>query len=92
MNSLFQQLQPQSQMRMPLNQGSLPSPRNDLLKQFLNSSNPRELLNSLISKNPQLQTLMQSMNSSGMTPKDFFYTYAKQNGIDPDQFLSSLKN
>ena len=77
-------------MKRAANPGSLS--RNDLLKKFLNSSNPQELLNSLISQNPQLQNLMQSMNSSGMSPKQFFYSYAKQNGIDPDQFLSSLKN
>ena len=73
------------------NQGSSLS-RNDLFKNFLNSSNPKELLNSLISQNPQLQNLMQVMNSSRMTPKQFFYSYAKQKGIDPDQFLSSLRN
>ena len=78
-------------MRGALNQGSSLS-KNDLFKKFLNSSNPKELLNSLISQNPQLQNLMQAMNSSKMTPKQFFYSYAKQNGIDPDQFLSSLKN
>ena len=86
MNNLYQQLKTQT------SRGSLPSRNNDLLKQVLNSSNPNELLNSLISQNPQLHTLMQSMNSSGMTPKQFFYNYAKQNGVDPDQFLSSLKN
>ena len=91
MNSLFQQLYPQTQQKMQTNQGSLPS-RNDLLKQVLNSSNPKELLDSLLKSNPQLQNLMQSMNSSGMTPKQFFYSYAKQNGIDPNQFLNSLKN
>ena len=89
MNSLFQQLNPQTQLR-DRNLGSLPSQRSDLLKQILNSSNPTELLNSLISNNPKMQNVMQLMKSSGMTPKDFFYTYAKQNGIDPDQFLSSM--
>ena len=71
-------------------QGSLPS-KNDLLKKFLNSSNPNELINSMISNNPKLQSVMQLMNSSGMTPKQFFYNYAQQNGINPDEFLNSLK-
>ena len=74
------------------NLGSLPSRNNDLLKTILNSSNPKELLNSLISNNPQMKNLVQAMQSSGMTPKDYFYTFAKQKGVDPDQFLSSLKN
>jgi hypothetical protein len=34
---------------------------------------------------------MQLMNSSGMTPKNFFYQYARQNGINPDDFLNYLK-
>lgn len=78
---------------MQQNLGSLPSQRsNDLLKSILNSSNPKELLNSLISNNPQMKSLVQAMQSSGMTPKDYFYTFAKQKGVDPDQFLSSIKN
>ena len=88
MNNLFQQLNNQSQ----LNQRSLPLRNNsDLLRKFPNSSNPNELLNSLISNNPQMQNLMQVMRSSNMTPKQFFYNYAQQNGINPDDFLNSLK-
>lgn len=92
MNKLFQQLNRRPQMSLNNNQlqGSLPS-KNDLLKKFLNSSNPNELINSMISNNPKLQSVMQLMNSSGMTPKQFFYNYAQQNGINPDQFLNSLK-
>ena len=64
---------------------------NDLLKQLFNSSNPNELLNNLISNNPQLKNLLSAQKSSGMTPKQFFYQYAQQNGINPDQFIDSLK-
>ena len=62
------------------------------MRQFLNSSNPKEFLNNLISKNPQMQNVYQMLQSSSMTPKQFFYNYAQQNGIDPDQFINSLKN
>ena len=72
--------------------GSLPSSNNDLLKSIFNSSNPKELLNSLISSNPQAKNVMNLLQSSGMTPKQFFYNYAQQNGIDPDQFINSLKS
>ena len=82
MNNLYQQLN-----RLQQNQASLPSRNNDLLKKILNSSNPNELLNNMISSNPKLQSVMQLMNSSGMTPKQFFYTYAQQQGINPDEFL-----
>ena len=65
---------------------------NDLFKQLLNSSNPSEFLNSLISSNPKMQSAIQLMQSSKMTPKDFFFNYAKQQGIDPEQFINSLKS
>ena len=64
---------------------------NNLLQNFLNSSNPKEFLNNLISNNPNLKNVMNMLNTSGMSPKQFFYQYAQNNGIDPDQFLNSLK-
>ena len=90
MNTLYQQLN-QTQQQMPIGQKSSQLKNNDVFKKILNSSNPKELLNSMISSNPNLQLLMQSMNSSGMTPKQFFYTYAQQKGVDPEQFINSLK-
>jgi hypothetical protein len=76
------------------NQGAIPSQRNkqSLFQQFLNSSNPNEFLQNLISNNPKMQNVYNLMQSSGMSPKDFFYNYAQQNGVDPDQFLNSLKS
>ena len=88
MNNLYQQL---NQNQQNSQKSFIPNQKNDLLKQLLNNSNPSELLNSLISNNPKLQGVMNLMQSSKMTPKDFFYFYAKQKGINPDQFLSSLK-
>lgn len=60
------------------------------IKTLLNSSNPSELVQNLISQNPQLQNVMQLMQSSGRTPKEFFYQYAQQKGINPDEFINSL--
>ena len=71
--------------------GLLPS-KNNLLQKFLNSSNPTELINSMISNNPKMKNVIDLFQSSGMSPKQFFYYYAQQNGINPDQFLNSLQN
>ena len=84
MNNLFQQLNQQQQINLPSSQN------NNLLKQLLSSSNPNEFLNSMISNNPQMQNLLKQMQSSGMSPKQFFYNYANQQGINPDQFLNNL--
>lgn len=76
---------------MQINNSKLPiSKSNFSLKSLLNSSNPEELVKNMISQNPQLNNVMQLMQSSGKTPKDFFYQFAKTKGVNPDQFLNSL--
>lgn len=66
------------------------SKSNFSLKSLLNSSNPNELVQKIISQNPQLNNVMQLMQGSGKTPKDFFYQFAQSKGVNPDQFLNSL--
>ena len=58
----------------------------------MNSSNPMELIQSISNQNPALRNVMSLFNSSGMSPKQFFYNYANSRGINPDQFINSLIN
>ena len=69
----------------------LQSKNKALLQNFLKSSNPTQMLQNMIQSNPKMQNIMQLFNSSGMTPKQFFYQYAEQQGINPDEFLNSLR-
>lgn len=43
-------------------------------------------------KNPKLNNVMNLLQCSNMSPKQFFYHYAQQNGVNPDQFLNSMNN
>jgi hypothetical protein len=49
------------------------------------------MIQNMILSNPKLQSVMQLFQNSKLTPKQFFYQYAHQNGVDPDQFINSLK-
>ena len=93
MNSLYQQLQSQpnlNQSRLP--QQKLPIQKNNnLLQKFLSSSNPEQIIQNMISNNPKMNNVMQLMQTSRMSPKQFFYYYAQQNGVDPDQFINSMQ-
>ena len=87
MNSLFQQL---NKGQISLNNSpKLPSSISNLKNLF--NSNPQSFIQNMIAKNPQLKNTIDMLNASKMSPKDFFYQYAKQNGVDPDQFIDSLK-
>ena len=53
------------------------------------SNNPQMMLYNLLSQNPRTSQLM---NMFGGDPKTAFYNLARQKGIDPDQFVSMIKN
>ena len=45
----------------------------------------------MVSNNPKMQNVMQIFQQSKLTPKQFFYQYAQQQGINPDDFINSMK-
>ena len=55
-----------------------------------NSGNPQQIINNLITKNPQINNLINQYG--GGDPKTAFYEYARFTGQDPNQVLSALKN
>lgn len=87
MNNLYQQLQ-QTQPNQRL---SIQQQKPNLLKQFLSSSNPQEFIQNMVMNNPKMQNVMQLFQNSNMSPKQFFYQYAKTKGVDPDQFINSIQ-
>ena len=58
---------------------------NNLLQimQMINPNmNPNQIMQQMISQNPQLQTILNQAQQSGMTPQQFAMQYAKQNNIN----------
>ena len=85
MNELFQELQQQQ------TQQQVSNPQRELIQAFKNSSNPSDFIQNLIMQNPQMRSVFEMFQKSGMTPKQFFYQYAQQNGLDPNLALNSLR-
>ena len=59
---------------------------NSLYQQMQNQTVQNNIMN-----NPQLQQVMNMVKASRMTPKEYFYSLAKQKGIDPNQILNMFK-
>ena len=53
------------------------------------SNNPQMMMYNLLSQNPRMSQLL---NMFGGDPKTAFYNLARQKGVDPDQFISTIKN
>ena len=62
-----------------------------MIQQLNNSNNPMQLLQNMASQTPQGRAIIQAYQTSGMSPKQFFYNYAQQKGVDPNQILNSLQ-
>ena len=63
---------------------------NLIMQMMTNGHNPNQVVEQIISKNPQAQILFNQMKQSGMSIKDFTLQFARQNNINIDQILNTL--
>ena len=76
----------------PLN--SQPSEQNsifNIINAIRTAQNPQSMLNNMLTTNPQLQAVMNYVNSQGGDAKQAFYNLAQQRGVDPQTILDQLK-
>ena len=59
-------------------------------QEIMKSGNPMGVLQNIAKSNPTLQNVFLAWQASKMSPRDFFYQYAAEKGVNADQFLQSL--
>ena len=63
----------------------------DLIMRIMtNGQNPNQVIEQLISNNPQAKVLFTQMKQNNMSIKDFTLQYAKQNNINIETILNTL--
>ena len=80
MTSLYQQLNPQ---------GSLPNNVMNMIRTFRNMKNPQAMLQQMLQKNPQINSLIQAANGN---PEKAFRDLAKQMNVDAEQIIQAMRN
>ena len=64
---------------------------NNIINFILQSAgNPQQVIQQMIAQNPNAQILMNQMQQSGMSMRDFTLQYAKQNNINLQPILQQL--
>ena len=63
---------------------------NNILQMLSINQNPNQIIQQMISQNPQAQILFNQMQQSGMSVKDFTLQYARQNNINIQPILNTL--
>jgi len=79
MNQLYKQLNPTN---------SLPNNVMDMIKTFRNMKNPQLMIQQMLQKNPQVNSLIQAANGN---PEKAFRDLAKQMNVDAEQIIQALK-
>lgn len=64
---------------------------NNIINLILQSAgNPQQVVQQMINQNPQAKILMNQMQQSGMSMRDFTLQYARQNNINLQPILQQL--
>ena len=62
-----------------------------LLSQMLGMGNdPQQIIQNLISQNPNVQIILNQMKTSGLSPQQYVMQYARQNNINIQPMLNML--
>lgn len=87
MTKLYQQLN-QSQLSRNNTNGGL----QQIINMVSHSNNPMQLIQTMAQSNPQLQSILNLIQTSQKSPKDLFFEMAQQRGVDPQQILQILQH
>lgn len=62
-----------------------------MIMQMMNSgTNPQQLMQQIVSQNPQLQVMLNQAQQSGMSPRDYALQFAKQNNINIQPYINAM--
>lgn len=78
-NPMLQKLRPTNQAQTS----------NNMLAMLQNANNPQQLINNILTNNPQLTTLINQYGNGD--PKAAFYEYARRTGQNPQQVLNMIQ-
>ena len=62
-----------------------------VLMQMMSGGNPQQMLQNMLQQNPQFNAILNQQKQSGLSMEQYARQYAKQNNINIDQMINSLK-
>ena len=66
------------------------SPMEVLMQMITMGNNPQKITEQMLYQNPQVRTVFNQMQQSGLTPQQFVFQYAKQNNINIQPLINML--
>lgn len=66
------------------------NPMETLMQMISMGNNPQKITEQILYQNPQVRTVFNQMQQSGLTPQQFVFQYAKQNNINIQPLINML--
>ena len=63
----------------------------EIMATIKNANNPQAMFNQMMGNNPQMKQVMDYVNQNGGNAEKAFYSYAQQQGINPNEIINMLK-
>ena len=71
---------------------NIPNNPYNLFSQIIGmGNNPQQIFQNMINNNPQLQVVLNQMQQSGLSPKEYALQFAKQNNININPMIEMLQ-
>lgn len=61
------------------------------MQMLMSGMNPNQIMQNVLQSNPQAQVILNQMQQSGMTPRQYVMQLAKQNNINLNPMINMLK-
>ena len=62
-----------------------------LMQMMANGGNPQQILQNMMQNNPRMRAILNQARNSGMSMEQYARQYAKQNNIDIDSMMNTMR-
>ena len=69
----------------------MPMNPQQVIQMLFQGGNPQQMMQSMMQQNPQMRAIFNQQKQSGMTMEQYARQYAKQNNINIDQMIDTMK-
>lgn len=67
------------------------NPMQMIIQMLSSGGNPQQMIQNMMQQNPQINAVLNQARNSGMTMEQYVRQYAKQNNINIDQMVDTLR-
>lgn len=71
--------------------GNMPMGNNNIMQMLMGGMNPNQIMQNIMRQNSQAQVILNQMQQSGMSPKQYVQQLAMQNNINLNPIINMLK-